>query len=52
MGRFCPAARAEVAIDYQNGIFAGEDGIIGKVTGQRPMSVETFIEKNRSFYER
>jgi NAD(P)H dehydrogenase (quinone) len=51
-GDFVQQHVREVAIDYQNGIFAGEDGIIGQVTGQRPMSVETFIEKNRSFYER
>jgi NAD(P)H dehydrogenase (quinone) len=40
----------EVAVDYQNGIFAGEDGIIGKLTGQPPMSVETFMEKNRTHF--
>jgi NAD(P)H dehydrogenase (quinone) len=51
-GDFVQQHVREVAIDYQNGVFAGEDGIIGQVTGQRPMSVETFIEKNRSFYER
>jgi NAD(P)H dehydrogenase (quinone) len=51
-GDFVQQHVREVAIDYQNGVFAGEDGIIWQVTGQRPMSVETFIEKNRSFYER
>jgi NAD(P)H dehydrogenase (quinone) len=40
----------EVALDYQNGIFAGEDGVIGQVTGQPPMSVETFVEKNRMHF--
>jgi NAD(P)H dehydrogenase (quinone) len=40
----------EVTADYQNGIFAGEDGIIGQVTGQPPMSVETFIDKNRAHF--
>ncbi len=42
---------SEVAKDYQNGVFAGEDGIIGQVTGQPPMSVQTFIEKNRSIFD-
>jgi NAD(P)H dehydrogenase (quinone) len=51
-GDFVQQHVREVAIDYKNGVFAGEDGIIWQVTGQRPMSVETFIEKNRSFYER
>jgi NAD(P)H dehydrogenase (quinone) len=37
----------EVALDYQNGIFAEKDDVIGQVTGQPPMSVETFVEMNR-----
>jgi uncharacterized protein YbjT (DUF2867 family) len=41
----------EVAIDYQNGIFAGEDHVIHQLTGQAPMTVETFIEANRSAFE-
>jgi NAD(P)H dehydrogenase (quinone) len=40
----------EVTVDYQNGIFAGEDRIIEQVTGQPPMSVETFIDKNRAHF--
>jgi NAD(P)H dehydrogenase (quinone) len=40
----------QVAVDYQNGIFEGEDGIIGQLTGQPPMSVETFIGKNRTHF--
>jgi len=41
----------EVTTDYQNGVFAGEDRVIGQVTGQPPMSVETFIGKNRTRFE-
>jgi uncharacterized protein YbjT (DUF2867 family) len=41
----------EVTLDYQHGVFAGADRIIGKVTGQPPMSVETFIGKNRARFE-
>jgi NAD(P)H dehydrogenase (quinone) len=32
-----------IALDYQNGIFAGEDQIIAAVTGQRPMTVQQFV---------
>ncbi|OAH45466.1 NmrA family transcriptional regulator [Sphingobium yanoikuyae] len=41
---------SEVTQDYQNKIFEGADGVIGAITGQPPMSVETFIEKNRSYF--
>lgn len=41
----------EVTNDYQNGIFAGEDRVIGQVTGQPPMSVEAFIAGNRSRFD-
>jgi NAD(P)H dehydrogenase (quinone) len=41
---------SEVTRDYQNGGFSGRDGIIKQVTGQSPMTVEAFIEKNRSHF--
>lgn len=41
----------EVAIDYQNGIFEGEDGVIGQVTGQAPQTVEAFVSANRHAFE-
>lgn len=37
-------------IDYQNGIFEGEDGIIRQVTGEPPMTVESYIEKNKAYF--
>jgi uncharacterized protein YbjT (DUF2867 family) len=37
----------EVAIDYQNGVFAGTDSVIGKVTGKAPQTVEEFVRANR-----
>jgi len=37
----------EVAIDYQNGIFAGTNDVIEKVTGQAPQTIEAFIAENR-----
>lgn len=33
----------EVAKDYQNGVFEGEDSIIAQVTGQPPMTVQAFV---------
>lgn len=41
----------EVAIDYQNGIFMGEDGVIGEITGQAPQTVEAFVKANRQAFE-
>ena len=32
-----------VAVDYQNGIFAGEDKVIAEVTGKAPMTVQEFV---------
>lgn len=42
---------SEVAKDYQNGVFAGQDGIIGQVTGHSPMPVRAFVEKYRSIFD-
>jgi NAD(P)H dehydrogenase (quinone) len=39
-----------VALDYQNGIFAGEDKIIAAVTGQRPMTVQEFVTLHRAAF--
>jgi NAD(P)H dehydrogenase (quinone) len=35
-----------IAADYRNGIFAGVDGVIERVTGQRPLTVGQFVERN------
>lgn len=32
-----------VAQDYQDGIFAGTDEVIGRITGKRPMTVQDFV---------
>ncbi|MGN2411941.1 NmrA family NAD(P)-binding protein [Pseudomonas syringae] len=40
-----------VAIDYQNGIFAGEDGVIGKITGQSPQTISDFVRANKTAFE-
>ena len=41
----------EVAVDYQNGIFAGVDGVIGQITGQAPQTVADFVRANRQMFE-
>jgi uncharacterized protein YbjT (DUF2867 family) len=40
-----------VAVDYQNGIFSGVDGLIGQVTGQAPQTVADFVGANRQLFE-
>jgi uncharacterized protein YbjT (DUF2867 family) len=40
-----------ISIDYQNGIFAGEDGVIEQITGQAPQTVEEFVNKHRHIFE-
>ena len=39
-----------VAVDYQNGIFSGEDKIIAEVTGQPPMTVQEFVTLHRNAF--
>lgn len=51
LSEFAKQHLSEVTRDYQNGVFSGKDGIIKQVTGQSPMTVEAFIEKNRSHFE-
>src|SRR5215813_10053905 len=40
----------EVAIDHQNGIFAGTNDLVEKIGGRRPMTLEEFISKNRAAF--
>jgi NAD(P)H dehydrogenase (quinone) len=39
-----------IALDYQNGIFSGEDKIIAEVTGQSPMTVQEFVTLHRNAF--
>ena len=39
-----------VALDYQNGIFSGEDKIIAEVTGQPPMTVQQLVSLHRDAF--
>ena len=40
----------EVAIDHQNGIFAGTNDLVEKIGGRPPMTLEAFIDKNREVF--
>ncbi|MBN3764100.1 NAD(P)H-binding protein [Burkholderia sp. Ac-20365] len=40
-----------IAIDYQNGIFSGKDGVIREITGQAPQTVGEFIKAHRHVFE-
>ena len=41
----------EVAIDHQNGIFAGTNDLVEKLGGQPPMTLEAFVQKHRAAFE-
>jgi uncharacterized protein YbjT (DUF2867 family) len=41
----------EVAADCSNGVFEGEDSVIGKLTGIPPMTVQQFVAKHRAAFE-
>jgi NAD(P)H dehydrogenase (quinone) len=40
-----------IALDYQSGIFSGEDKIIAEVTGQPPMTVQEFVTLHRDAFK-
>jgi NAD(P)H dehydrogenase (quinone) len=40
-----------VALDYQNGIFSGEDKIIAQLTGKPPMTVRDFVASHREAFK-
>ena len=40
----------EVAIDHQNGIFAGTNDLVEKLGGRPPTTLEAFIEKHRAAF--
>jgi len=37
----------EVAIDHQNGVFAGTNDVVKKIGGRQPTTLEEFITKHR-----
>jgi NAD(P)H dehydrogenase (quinone) len=51
--RFHPFLRqhlVEVAQDYQDGIFAGTNDLVERITGTPPLSVPAFIERHRETF--
>jgi NAD(P)H dehydrogenase (quinone) len=40
-----------VAIDYQNGIFSGEDKVFVELTGKAPMTVQEFVALHRDAFD-
>ncbi|MEW1777776.1 NmrA family NAD(P)-binding protein [Streptomyces sp. NPDC086777] len=53
-GRGAPAYLIQhlkaVAVDYQNGVFAGTNNIVKSIGGQDPLDVRAFVAKNRSAF--
>lgn len=39
-----------VALDYREGLFAGEDSVIERVTGQAPMTLRAFLDAHRAAF--
>ena len=39
-----------VALDYQNGLFSGEDKFIAELTGKPPMTVQDFVASHREAF--
>ena len=40
----------EVAIDHQNGVFAGTNDVVKKIGGRQPTTLEEFITKHRQAF--
>ena len=41
----------EVAIDHDNGIFAGTNDVVKRITGRPPMDVAGFVERHRTAFQ-
>ena len=39
---------AEIAIDHQDGVFAGTNDIVERIGGRPPMTIEEFVQRHRS----
>ena len=42
---------SNVAVDYQNGVFAGTNDVVATLGGRPPLSVEQFVAESRSYFE-
>jgi NAD(P)H dehydrogenase (quinone) len=40
-----------VALDYQNGLFSGEDQFIAKLTGKPPITLKDFVVSHRDAFK-
>ena len=40
----------EIAKDHQNGVFAGTDNTVERITGKRPISFPDFLQAHRSAF--
>ena len=40
----------EVAIDHQNGVFAGTNDLVRKIGGRQPTTLEEFITRHRQAF--
>jgi uncharacterized protein YbjT (DUF2867 family) len=40
-----------VAVDYRNGVFSGMNDLVKKIGGADPLDVESFVTRNKSFYD-
>lgn len=40
-----------VAVDYRNGVFSGTNDAIREITGRDPLTVEAFVDRNRSLFD-
>jgi hypothetical protein len=38
-------------LDYQHGVFEGEDTIIRDVTGEAPMTVQAFVTLHKDLFQ-
>jgi hypothetical protein len=50
-GAYLLQCLANVMIDYHNGVFSGGNGVVEKVGGRPPLSVEWFARENRADFE-
>lgn len=41
---------AEVAQDCRDGLFAGTNDVIERITGEPPMTVQTFVSRHRQAF--
>ena len=46
-GAFLAQHLKQVAVDHSNGIFAGKNDIVEKLTGRKPQTIKEFILKNK-----